>query len=74
MISFYTGTVYHRDKERTDLCYGPESTSAQVLGGAVAPAPEMEELAVAIRNASRAALVAAFEPSNAFSESEESME
>jgi hypothetical protein len=34
----------------------------------------MEELAVAIRNASRAALVAAFEPSNAFSESEESME
>ncbi|KAG7671345.1 hypothetical protein NADE_007742 [Nannochloris sp. 'desiccata'] len=69
-----SGTVYHRDKERTARCYGPEATSAEILGGAVPPAPEMEELAVAIQNASRAALVAAFEPSHAASESEESMD
>lgn len=63
--------MYHRDKERTARCYGPEATSAYVLGGAMPPAQETEELAVAIKNASRAALVAAFEPSNVASENEE---
>jgi lipid-binding SYLF domain-containing protein len=75
MISIgLSGSIFTRDKERLVRCYGPEITPQQVLGGSILPAPEMEELGIAIRNASRAALVAAFEPSGTLTENEESGE
>ena len=67
-----SGTVFHRDVERITRCYGSEVKPSQVLGGGVPPAPEMEDLEVVIWNASRAARVAAFEPSNTADEGDES--
>ena len=57
--------MFRFDNERNERCYGPEATVHQILGGAVAPIHAMDPLMEDIRLASRAALVAAFEPSNA---------
>ena len=67
----FSGIAFVGDREKNARCYGAEATSSAVLGGSEVLPPEMDELAEAIQHASCAALVAAFEPSNAHSESED---
>lgn len=57
------GILFRADIDRNKRCYGPDPHAHQVLGGDVEPRHELDKLIEDLRVASRAALVASFEPS-----------